>query len=378
MALAGSPGGGGASRQRLYFQVMVAGTLATCLALFFGFFAIRAYRDPYRRSDIRIEGDWMIQADEVIGFVAAKNAATTVKHLSTGRTYHVYTDRRGARVSRPGAQTPERVDLLTVGCSFSWGDGVEAVDTFTERLGRRLGIATANLALAAYSGLNALQALQRNLDLKPKVIVYGFIETHRFRNLSSCAPSYPPYCMPVSYVSFDGRGRPRAERPHLEYFSPELYRQYYREVLSQEASFTLADVLWRIRVDLLQYPERRRLPYPTDLLSQRKGMNLVLREMVEATHSAGARLVVVYIPSLERGRAGPPPRPLLDAMAGRDLVYLSLEGPVRDYYGDPGRPPLNLPNDAHPAAVAHELIARELEGPVSQLLRAPNVPFPPR
>src|SRR5262249_49419292 len=147
-----------------------------------------------------------------------RNGATLRRHPRAGLAYHVYTSDRRARVSRRGEMTPPQVDLLTVGDSFSWGHGVENEDTYTSRLAARWRGPAANLAFAAYGTVPAGEMLARVLDLRPRLVVYGFIADHFKRNLLPCAPSYGPVCLPFSYVGQDPGGALAIRRPDLRRF----------------------------------------------------------------------------------------------------------------------------------------------------------------
>ena len=88
---------------------------------------------------------------------------------------------------------------------------MENEDTYTARLAERWNVPAANLAFSAYGTVQSLQMLQRSLDLRPRVVVYGFIADHMKRNISPCAPAYGPLCLPFSYVGIDEqRGARRA------------------------------------------------------------------------------------------------------------------------------------------------------------------------
>ncbi|MCG8588850.1 MAG: hypothetical protein MJE66_06125, partial [Proteobacteria bacterium] len=104
---------------------------------------------PYRGLTLRVEGDgWGTAADPEIGFAPAARSSIVRHHLDSGLRYNVHSDSRGLRVDGPGEETPERVDLLAIGGSFTWGHGVENAETYPQILGRTLGIKVANAAYA--------------------------------------------------------------------------------------------------------------------------------------------------------------------------------------------------------------------------------------
>jgi hypothetical protein len=243
-----------------------------CGVVVVGFFYLRARWDPFPRSDLRMEGDWPLQRDDEIGFVAARNARTLRRHLTSDLRYHLFTDERGARVNTPGDQTPSRIDLLTIGCSFSWGHGVENEDTFTEGLRGRLGVRVANFAMGSYGSVHSLLLLRRHLDLRPRLIVYGFIDDHLRRNLSPCAPSYAPFCVPMAHVALTASSLPTIRPPKWEYFSAEQNRDFYRDVAMTDR-FSFRDVLWRARVDLFRVRESRGIAFRDDTVTRAASMD---------------------------------------------------------------------------------------------------------
>src|SRR5262245_43367321 len=66
-----------------------------------------------RPTNIEIEGGPLVVYDPEIGFIPRPDSATRRTYRrpdgSLSLQYHLYTDRHGARVSRPGEQTPDRV-----------------------------------------------------------------------------------------------------------------------------------------------------------------------------------------------------------------------------------------------------------------------------
>lgn len=338
---------------------LFATLLATALglAVVVGYFALRAYRDPFPKIAMRLEGDWIIAPDDKIGFVPKPGGATFREHLDTGIRYWIYTDQRGARVDRPGEETPAHVDILTVGGSFSHGHGVENQETFTRRLGNAFAVPVANLAFGSFGTVQSAILLERNLDLEPKIVIYGFIEDHLRRNLAPCAPSYAPYCLPVAFIDFDGVGRPFLHPPMMEYFSPRQNRAFFYQVLMQDG-FGWRDVLWRMKIDLFRIRETSRISYRSDSPSKTKALEFLLSKMVAAVEDIGGRLIVMYIPGSRRPVRSAPPE-LLQAISGHDVEYLDLAPLMSDHYTEPRAAKLFL-DDGHPTVSGHELMADAL------------------
>ena len=334
-------------------------TAAVCVALAAGYYALRAR--AYSSLDLVLEGDFPIEADDEIGFVPVRNGSTVRRHPRGGLAYHVFTSDRRARVSARGEATPPRVDLMTIGCSFSWGHGVENPQTYTALIARRDGLRAANLAFSAYGTVQAVQMLERNLDLRPRIVVYGVIQDHVKRNLSGCAPTYGPACLPCAWVVFDAAGRPFLHLPDRDAYA--FNRRFWDTFFFHRGS-------WPRRLAVTVEADARRLAGEThfdqgDPAVRQAGLEFLLGRMRALTRKAGAHLVVVYIPYLERGGTNPVPPALsaaLRSVAGDGVTILDLAPVVARYYADPERPLLRFERDAHPNPAAHALIADELEG----------------
>jgi hypothetical protein len=323
-----------------------------------GYYALRVR--AYSSLDHVLEGDFPIEADDEIGFVPVRNGATLRRHPRMGLAYHLFTSDRRARVSARGEATPSRVDLMTVGCSFSWGHGIENPETYTAVIARRAGLRAANLAFASYGTVQALQTLERNLDLRPRVVVYGVIQDHVKRNLSGCAPAYGPACLPCAWVDFDPGGRPFLHPPDRDAYA--FNRRFWDTFFFRRGS-------WPRRLAVTVEADVRRLGGETpfdmgDPASRQAGIEFLLGRMRALTRKGGAHLVVVYIPYLERGGTNPIPPALsaaLRSLSGDGVTVLDLAPVVARYYADPARPLLRFERDAHPNEAAHVLIADELE-----------------
>lgn len=334
-------------------------TIAVCAGLLAGYYALRTR--AYSALDLVLEGDFPIEADDEIGFVPVRNGSTLRRHPRSGLAYHLFTSDRRARVSARGEATPPGVDLMTIGCSFSWGHGVENPDTYTAVLARRARLRVANLAFSSYGTVQAVQMLERNLDLRPRVVVYGVIQDHVKRNVSGCAPAYGPACLPCAWVDFDPAGRPFLHPPDRGAYA--FNRRFWDTFFFRRGS-------WPRRIAVTVEADVRRLAGGNafeagDPATRQAGLEFLFARMRAAARKGGARLVVVYIPYLERGQTNAPSPALsaaLRSVAGDGVTVLDLVPAVARYYADPARPLLRFERDRHPNAAAHALIADELEG----------------
>ena len=316
---------------------------------------------PFSRNkvDIKIEGDRALVNDNSIGFVAAPNASSIRKHFKTGLAYHLFNDERGGRVNSPRTITGDRVAIMTIGCSFSIGHGIENEETFTSILGQRFGVPVANYSQSSYGTLQSLQMLERNLDQTPKIIIYGFIEDHPRRNLApGIPPAYAPFYIAVSHIAFDSGGKPYVHAPDMR-FSVEKAQQFLEDVVFDN-SFGINDILWGARIAWLRYAQKDLFSYVDTSETRQKSMDFLMRKMSEAARSIDAALIVLYIPLLTRGETSPP-SPVLIKSLSSDVVFVDLSPVIKNYYSNPENPDLRLKNDGHPNRLAHRLIADELE-----------------
>ena len=308
-----------------------------------------------------MEGDFPIEADPEIGFVPVRNAASLRRHPRAGLTYHVFTSDRRARVSRAGERTAPEVGLLTVGDSFSWGHGVENEDTYTSRLSGRWGVPAANLAFSAYGTVQSMQMLRRTLDLRPRLVVYGFIADHMKRNISPCAPAYGPLCLPFSFVSLDGSDRPVVRTPDPRLFA--VNRLFWNEFFFSK-SLGPRQVLAAAETEVARVMRTTPVVAPDDPATREKILESLIGDMAAAAASVPAPLLVVNLPYLERGTTNPIPAPLEEAVShlgGRNVFLLDLAPVVQRHYAAPAAPLLRFDRDRHPNPAGHALFADAID-----------------
>jgi hypothetical protein len=354
-----------------FYAAMFGLTVVAVVVLAGIFFVYQGAMLP--RVPVRVTGDWFMERNDWMGFVPTRNGSTEVRYVDNDYRYHIHTDRRSARVNAAGEQSEATVDVLAVGCSFTWGAGIESQDTYIQQLGRILDVSVANLAMASYGSVQAFQMLVRNADLRPKVIVYGFINDHLRRNLSPCAPNNVPHCIPVAYLQREG-DQLVLQPPHMELFAPEENRAFNFEVAMREPTDVGALLLgakWAAKIAYMQYfgPDTVIVDQSPEIAAI--ALKVMIHAMADEAQKVGARFVVLNIPALVRGRVHPPPDALMNAIAGVDLTFVDFSPVAAAYYRDNATGTLVQGDDPHPNVLANRMIAETLADAVRPLLGPP-------
>ncbi len=297
------------------------------------------------------EGDDLVVFDPELGAVPHPSAHTrriypAIKDRATF-VFDVYTDDRGARVDGPGQRSAGRADIVTIGCSFTWGYALANADTYASRLAREFKVVNANLAMASFGTVQALQMLRRNRDLAPRLVVYGIIAHHMERNVSACAPSYYPFCLDVSHVAWDGQGKPEIAPPRSD--GVRRLEQHLKGDFSNPASWL------RHGVDVIygraEYAWSQR--YDDDEAKKEEALAFTLRELERTVAEMSSKLLVVYIPSNYWGPPAALPRVIGKAR------FLDLTERFKRNKDEGGANPY-IVGDGHPSAAGHALVADEI------------------
>jgi hypothetical protein len=300
-------------------------------------------------------GDGTVVYDPEIGLVSRPSAHT--RHVypaiadRAAFEFDIYTDDRGARVDGPGQLGAARYDILTVGDSFTWAYALSNQDSYAARLGRELGASVANFALASYGTTQSLQILERNLDLRPRLVVYGIIAHHFERNVWPCAPSYYEFCLDVSHVSWNDADKPYIAPPFSngvrrlqehqsgDYRSPERWLAHGADV-----------IFGRLYYAWSRYRE------PDDA-KKAEAMQFLLQRLNRAVAASGAQLLVVFLPT---NYYGPPAAlPGIIDKVGDGIRFLDLTGAFERNRREGGPNPY-IVGDGHPGVAGHALIATEI------------------
>jgi hypothetical protein len=172
-----------------------------------------AMNPPQQGTDVEYfdETNYLFQADVELGCFHKTDLSIIRK--TEVLTTEVYLDSRGARVGRASEPPVSGIDLVAVGGSQTFGPGVENHETFASQIATRLGMTVRNFGVSGQGGVESLLLLKRDIDLRPKVVVYGFWEDHFKRNVRICMNRRGPVCAEGPTVQFDGRDKPFIRLP---------------------------------------------------------------------------------------------------------------------------------------------------------------------
>src|SRR5262245_21621661 len=118
----------------------ITASLITVVGL--GYYGYRATTDPIR-SYFRYDTPSWIAADPYIGFVLKPRLS--VKVYFGNSTQQVFTDEFGNRATSNEGASPAQTDIVSIGCSQTWGHGVSAEETFSHVTGKLLQMSSVNL-----------------------------------------------------------------------------------------------------------------------------------------------------------------------------------------------------------------------------------------
>ncbi|OGO94595.1 MAG: hypothetical protein A3F10_04195 [Coxiella sp. RIFCSPHIGHO2_12_FULL_42_15] len=289
--------------------------------------------------------------------------------LDNTAKFNVCYDHIGARVNDEAIATPPTVDLITIGCSQAWGQGVENPDTFTSQLHTLTGLSVANLAISNSSTLTALLRLKQFCFLKPKIIVYGLWEDHFNRNIQKSSH------FNENLAVFKGR------YPELRKNSNNEIRLHplknaknnyiYYDVWHFLGSFLKPNILshafWRaLRWRSLWSAYYKDVFSPLCFKKHRllhaeermEAMLYLLNEMNQVALSLGSQLVVVYIPNYLADEPETAPIALTEGMNTRGIDFICMQTALREML-DSGIP-IKIPEDGHISVEVHRRIAQRL------------------
>lgn len=291
------------------------------------------------------------EADPSAGYRLRMNVAK--KDVAGSVMFDVFTDSRGARINKPGEAVTDPA-VVTIGCSQSFGQGIQNEKTFTQLL----GISAVNLSVPSYGTASSLARLRSVANLHPKFVIYALWADHFYRNVQPCIEIGGPLCIERPYVRF-ASSQPQIAIPHTTEADFLRARDWFMQTSARTGAYRnfftdmkwTAAVLWH-QLSVKVIPD---LPFADRLVA----MNYLLGEMKAATDAMGAKLLVVYLPYYQGEEAiEDTPQGLVSFLQTKGIAYISMADAFRDMRNK--KVSIAQASDMHLSEAAHERIAREI------------------
>jgi hypothetical protein len=307
---------------------------------------------PPPRTDFpleRFQGAGSYEADPSAGYRPRSNLA--MKDVAGPIEFDVFTDHRGARISRPG-QTVTDPAILIVGASQAWGHGVPNEKTFAQLL----GLPTLNLSVPSYGPPSALARLRNSAGLRPKFVIFALSEADFISSFHPCIELGAPICIGRPYIKFLD-SRPEIIAPHTTDADFVRARDWFMQTSSRTDIYRtfFTDLKWKFAVLWSQMWARVTPDPPLDQIVS--AINFLVGEMKATTDAMGATLLLVYLPSYQGSTIGEPPEALSSFLIERHISFISMAGALKELraHGES----LQLP-DGHMSEIAHQRTAKEI------------------
>lgn len=165
------------SKKKLYFFLYVVVVLIVILIGFNIYFTFQIHKQLSKVASQ--PGRWPVGAyvyDPGIGFDFAPNISGFIQD----RSFYVKSHRLGYRIGKnEDASNFQDKGVLSLGCSFTYGDEVESEQTFTQLVADSLNIPAYNYGVSSFSYIHALLKAQKLKDegildqIKPEYVILG-------------------------------------------------------------------------------------------------------------------------------------------------------------------------------------------------------------
>lgn len=370
------------SAAKLALQVGIGSCAAAGIAIA-AYVMVDAYVDPPRHNNASLAENY---PDEVSDGYPEEPILTTLPPRSTRtavtneRAIDYFHGDFRERIDTPTAPSYAKSPLVVIGCSQSYGAGIDGLETFASLVASRTRLRYLNLSIPGAGSIYSALRLESVPGLDPKIIVYGLYEDHLYRNLRRCALVNHPLCHQLPIVGFDGNGQARTIMPDFWFENliggfVSLRRKFYVEQFegSGRTSYWL-DVFWSfirltttVRFRIYGDPNR------ADRMTLLAALDHSLGRMAAFAKAHDAWFIVVWIPITDWPR---PERRLPDDIrslieARTDLIVDMAPVWNEMFVGSPVTPfaPFVIPTDGHMNELAHRSVADEVLKIVERLPR---------
>jgi hypothetical protein len=293
------------------------------------------------------EGQGIYQEDSDLG--------ATLIPQSHGRTsangviFEIYHGPYGNRIGKPQDQSRADAELLMLGCSQAWGQGVAFDELASTLAAKASGINSLNLAVPGTGTVYAAKLLEKVPELKPRYVVYLFYEEHLYRNIRMCAPVNNPLCIKTVTAVSNSSGKYLFKQP--TYKIEKLFGGVY--------------VL--IYKNLFDNPDVKTPKYRNDVIG---AFDFAFGHISKYSKEKGAELIVIYLPNYTYPeQLKPLPEDLRQVVNHYGAKIVDMAEPFNMTIGleDKDRRTylFAIPNDGHLNALGHSIIAKELVSIIS-------------
>ncbi|MCX6582247.1 MAG: hypothetical protein NT166_18910 [Candidatus Aminicenantes bacterium] len=241
---------------------------------------------------------------ETIGFQLTPSFSGPLEN----NAFYLKTHHLGYRTPKfAGQESFEPGGILSVGCSFTFGDGVECEETFSYLAAKRLNLPSYNYGVCSYSYAGIILQLEdlqkRGIleKLKPSLVILGAGNWLLGRSLN---PFYPTPDLQFAYAYIGKKdNRLQVMQPDDFYSTKHLYRlvdRYFNGSGSRKVKLTLGRYLRLIsispRVSKANLDQRN---FKKPRISSRELYDFVIGKMTGILRKYGATIVILRMPYLD-------------------------------------------------------------------------------
>lgn len=351
------------------------------LAYFLGFMKYKSdHVYEYLKSSYTIYEGRFFEYDSILGKRAIKNAVGYQDYwMKAGTDYkkRIIIDSNGFRVAEKKYPIVDSSLMFFLGCSFTWGDGCIAEQTYPYVLSSKLSRPYLNAGQSAY-GLAQMTLLAEKLipEMHPKYVFVQYSPWLIQRSLSPFKATV--FFADIAFPYVDTKdGKLEINHPVIRSGLLSFDSEYYRRSpssLSDRLSFyydygvkVLAhDYLLRLLFEIKQIRAKDKAPATQD------GAELYLyKRIFDIAHQYGCKIYVVKISGVKD--EAPLTKGLFDGepVIDADSALRSLAGGDQKKYGQlfyhwvvKDRDSVLV--DVHPNPFAHSVIAKEILNKIDQ------------
>jgi hypothetical protein len=347
---------------RLKYLVYMFSIILLILAAFNTYFTIQIHNKLVKAGSK--PGRWPVGAyiyDEAIGFDFAPNISGPI---DDGRFY-VKSHQLGYRISEnDDAESYQSGGVLSLGCSFTYGDEVESGQTFTQQVADSLGIPAYNYGICSFSYIHALLKAKEMKEngilekLQPKYVILGCWSGLLDRSRSPFPPlSSKSLALPAAYLSKDGNA-PEIKYPLNTKSIFSMVESYRKEgtALTFKRFFKIFTSVPRytyiyLKNNRLTQKVKNRT-FPSEVTDY-EVYNFYFSGIEKVFSGNDTRIIVLFMPNKENEE---PDGALKKALAGHPrILFVNGQDAIKKY-----QVPVEDYKAKHPQPMTHQAYAREI------------------